>query len=139
MSQVRSGAIKAGFQQNGGSYYVVISSIATSQFFTYSGSSGSGGSAAVGTFAAYTDTGNNWSSCLTAGKLIKDVGRTVVSSGRTFRKFQAVVNAGTSGSTFGVAGKAPTSTDTGYLTGYLEIGIEGLNQGAAAPLIARMS
>ncbi len=124
MSQVRSGGVKAGYQQNGGSYYIIISSInSTNQFLTYSGGSGSGGSATVGAFSNYSDT-VNWSSCLTAGRLLKDVGRTVVSAGRTFKKYQAVMVA-SSFSTFGTIGKAAGTTDTGYFTGYIETNVEG--------------
>jgi hypothetical protein len=72
-----------------------------------------------------------------AGKL-RDMGKTYVSSGRAFRKVQLIVpgtvNAAVTGagvSTFGVAGQseavAPTSD---YLTGYIELGWEGQNQGA---------
>jgi hypothetical protein len=110
----------------------------SSNFLTYTPGSGSGGSATVGSFAGYADAAANWSSIMVAGRLIKDVGKTVVSSGRTFKKFQAVLGTATNSSpTFGVAGKAATSTDTGYLTGYLEVGTEGAS--AAPAPIARYS
>jgi hypothetical protein len=66
---------------------------------------------------------------LAAGKL-RDMGKTYVSSGRTFRKVQLIAPVP---STFGVAGyseaQAPTSD---YLTGYIELGWEG--QGTPAPV-----
>ncbi len=144
MSQVRSGGIKAGYSQNGGSYYIILSSInSTGQLLTYSGNSGSGGSATVGTFSNFSDT-VNWSSLVTAGRLLKDCGRTVVSAGRTFKKFQAVQQAN-SVSTFGVMGRATgvaNSADSGYLTGYIETNFDGQGQNGTATttvLIARYS
>ena len=56
----------------------------------------------------------------TAGSLVmRDMGKTVVSAGRAFRKFQAVSLA--SASTGGVTGGASTSTQPGYFTAYLEV------------------
>jgi hypothetical protein len=56
--------------------------------------------------------------------LLKDMGKTVVSSTYTFRKVQLVVpNAGLN-STFGVAGDSGSVTGD-YLTGYIAIGVEG--------------
>ena len=55
--------------------------------------------------------------------LLRDMGRTVVSSTRVFRKVQLVVS---SVSTFGVAGAAGTSWPaTDFLTGYIELGFGG--------------
>lgn len=69
----------------------------------------------------------------TAGaSLLKDMGKTLVSAGRTFRKIQVVRNSGTgSASTFGVAGNSGTTPNEDYLTGYIELGFEA--QGGAAP------
>ena len=72
-----------------------------------------------------------------AGKL-RDMGKTYVSSGRAFRKVQLIVppqingkNTGAGASTFGVAGESETAQPTSdYLTGYIELGWEGQNQGA---------
>ena len=83
----------------------------------------------------------------TAGTLIfKDLGRTVVSSLRTFRKVQLVVSSISSGVTIG----APVASQTGsgavptvgeeYFTGYIELpGQAGLlsNPGTCAP-VARL-
>lgn len=135
---MNTGNIKPGFKQAGGDYYIIITSI-SSQFLTLTPGTGSGGSATVGSFAQYADTAANWSSIVVAGRLIKDVGKTVVSSGRTFRKFQAVLGSATNSSpTFGVMGKAASSTDTGYFSGYLEIGTEGAGTTSVAA-IARYS
>lgn len=74
-----------------------------------------------------------------AGKL-KDMGKTYVSSGRTFRKVQLIVPGTVDGratgagvSTFGVAGQSEADAPTAdYLTGYIELGWEGI--GTAAPV-----
>jgi hypothetical protein len=65
--------------------------------------------------------------------LLKDMGRTVVSSNRTFRKVQLVVNSGTQWlSTFGVGGPAGTVPNADYFTGYIELGFDG--SGTPAPV-----
>lgn len=64
--------------------------------------------------------------------LLKDLGRTVVSSNRTFRKVQLVVNSATTLSTFGVGGPAGAQTGADYFTGYIELGFEGT--GPPAPV-----
>lgn len=66
-----------------------------------------------------------------AGGLLKDMGKTLVSGQRTFRKVQLVVS---TTSTFGVAGTTPTTAGAteDYLTGYIELGLEGY--GAPAPV-----
>jgi len=75
----------------------------------------------------------------TAGSLLlKDMGVTVVSSLRTFRKVQVVLNTNVAVSTFGVAGAVATSGTVGagygedYLTGFIELGFEG--NGNPAPV-----
>lgn len=74
------------------------------------------------------------STMLTAGGVIlKDMGRTVVSSLRTFRKIQLVLPA--SASTFGVGGRSGTvagASGEDYYTGYIELGFEG--NGTPAPV-----
>jgi hypothetical protein len=55
--------------------------------------------------------------------LLRDMGRTLVSSTRTFRRVQLVVS---SVSTFGVAGAVGTTWPAAdFLTGYVELGFEG--------------
>jgi len=56
------------------------------------------------------------------GALMRDMGTTVVSSARTFRKVQLVVS---TLSTFGVSGAQGTSPNVDYYTGYIELGFEG--------------
>jgi hypothetical protein len=70
-----------------------------------------------------------------AGKL-RDLGKTYVSAGRTFRKVQLInyggQTNGTSG-TFGVGGQGGTVPDSDFLTGYIELGWEG--SGYPAPVV----
>ena len=66
-----------------------------------------------------------------AGKL-RDMGKTYVSAGRTFRKIQLVVYGL---STYGVAGKDDVSAPTDdFLTGYIALGWEGGGAQAPAPV-----
>jgi hypothetical protein len=78
--------------------------------------------------------------------ILKDLGKTVVSAGRTFRKVQLVVNssnrfgANYALSTNGVAGQntyqAAGNTGTSvqdFLTGFIELGFEGT--GPSAPVV----
>ena len=64
-----------------------------------------------------------------AGKL-RDLGKTVLSSGRMFRKVQLIVPNTATTSTFGVEGATASSPNVDYLTGYIELGWEGNAQGA---------
>jgi hypothetical protein len=79
--------------------------------------------AVPGGFNAFSTTLAN------AGRtILKDLGRTVVSSNRTFRKIQYVVPNSLANSTFGVSGQ--TTTGESYLTGYIELGFgEGQTAG----------
>jgi len=63
--------------------------------------------------------------------VLRDMGRTVVSSLRTFRKVQVVVPTNGTLSTFGVGGPAG-GIGSDYFTGYIELGFEG--NGTAAPV-----
>ena len=96
----------------------------------------------------YLTNGNPYLSSINgAGAgILKDLGRTVVSAGRTFRKVQLVVNAQRAGntnyalSTNGVAGQntyqAAGNSGTAvqdFLTGFIEFGFEGT--GPSAPVV----
>jgi len=88
---------------------------------------------------AYFGAGKSLSSLQAGAGLLKDMGRTVVSSLRTFRKVQ-LVTTGVAGSnstlsTFGVGGAAGTAAGAvgqDYFTGYIELGFEG--NGVPAPV-----
>ena len=118
---------KAGYNQSGGDYLLIVSTITPANLNVLTPGTGSGGATTVGSFAsaAVADLPLNMSSFFTAGKLLKDMGKTVVSSGRSFRKVQAVVNtASNSSPTFGVNGAAVTNAP-GYATFYRETSREG--------------
>ena len=90
--------------------------------------------AAAGGYAGNAFGSKYLSSVNGAGRgILKDLGKTVVSSGRTFRKIQLVVRQTATTSTFGVEGQgADTTPNTDFLTGYIELGFEG--QGSPAPV-----
>jgi hypothetical protein len=81
-----------------------------------------------------TNGGSKYTSSINgpgAGKL-RDMGKTLVSSSRVFRKVQLVVPNTQTTSTFGVEGNQNTSPNVDYLTGYIELGWEGA--GTPAPV-----
>ena len=82
---------------------------------------------------AYFGAGKSLSSIQAGAGILKDMGRTVVSSLRTFRKVQLVMsqNSNSTISTFGVGGQQ-TSLGQDYFTGYIELGFEG--NGVPAPV-----
>lgn len=130
--------VKAGFNQSGGGYYVTLEDIKT-KMFTKAADSGSGGATTVGAFSAYTwgsgGEPGGLSTFVATGKVIKDMGKTVVSAGRTFRKFQAVFSSITG--TNGVGGGLTSggSSNLSYLSFYLEIARDGAPN--VIPAIAR--
>jgi hypothetical protein len=89
----------------------------------------------MSTILPATTTAANAIGTVGASKLLKDMGKTVVSAGRTFRKFAPVV-AGLGVSSFGVVGAAGTATNTGYGSFYLEVGREGFAASATTGLPA---
>ncbi len=68
--------------------------------------------------------------------LLKDMGKTLVSAQRTFRKVQMVVS---TTSTFGVGGNSGTAAAAGqdYFTGYIELGLEGYGRNAPVASFGR--
>jgi hypothetical protein len=111
-----------------GDYYIPLSSLA-GLVYTYTESSNS---FAAASFA--TTTNASYSTISTAYKsLLRDCGKTVVSSGRTFRKVQVVQTGAGFTSTGGVGGQTGVSGVAEYLTGYIELAtVEG--QGSIAPV-----
>ena len=123
------GPLNAGFKQvPAGGYVTVISSINVSNSNVYSGfaKNGSGGAFTVGAPSNYPWTAGganaNFSSLLTAGRTLKDMGTVQVSSSRVFRKFKAVAPA-TAGN--GLAGGDAPSTNGDFGTFYLETVADG--------------
>lgn len=153
-------------KQNSSGFFMPVSSL-QGIIYSITNGSGSGGSFAQGGFnfagtatvqqaywglqgsalvngvaSPYATTGGNpYLSSINGGGqgILKDLGRTVVSAGRTFRKVQLVVNASRSGgtnyalSTNGVAGQINTTPIQDFLTGYIEFGFEGT--GPSAPVV----
>ena len=139
---------KAGFNQSGGAYFMTLAALdgAAGVTGTYintltTAGSNSGGAwvsptlslVAMSTVLGGTGvTAAGASTLVGTGKLLKDMGRTVVSAGRTFRKFAPVIPASVA-SSFGVAGGPATTPNTGYGSFYLEVGRDGLNPTTATP------
>lgn len=120
-----------GFKQNQTDigYFVTLANMA-GKVYAYAPTS-----AAVFSTASWAavGAGASLSSINAAGGILKDMGKTVVSSSRTFRKVQCVLPASFPAlSTFGVGGRAATAAGEDYFTGYIELGFEG--NGTPAPV-----
>jgi hypothetical protein len=90
---------------------------------------GANGSFATSTWA----TAAPYFGILSSGQcLLRDMGRTVVSAGRTFRRVQMVVPDAAFSATSGVGGAA-AGVDADYLCGYIELGLDG--NGSPAPYV----
>jgi hypothetical protein len=67
--------------------------------------------------------------------LLRDMGKSLVSGGRTFRRVQLVVPQSTGTvSTFGVNGNVGTANAADYLTGYIEVGFDTASGTAPVPV-----
>ena len=89
-----------------------------------------GPSLSTATWSYWLNSPQTLSSLINPGRaVLKDMGKTVTSSLRTFRKVQLVYNSTIS--TFGVGGRAASLGDD-YYTGYIELGFEG--NGNPAPV-----
>jgi hypothetical protein len=129
--------------QNDIGYYIGLTGL-LGQIFAYSGPVNGNTGTLAGTMSTATwaaaafpgGGGRATSTVSTVGAILKDLGKTVVSSNRTFRKVQLVLPnsalpAGST-STFGVGGRVTTTPVEDYLTGYIELGFDGF--GTAAPV-----
>jgi len=126
------------FKQSGG-YFIPLGNVGNA-VLAYTAGSGSGGSALPGTFAAaaWAQNGTTPSkatssiSTVAAGGLLRDMGKTVVSSGRTFRKIQLMCSTVSTGGVGGPAGVS-TNPNVDYLTAYIELasGFNSLGQPGA--------
>jgi hypothetical protein len=144
-------SLLSGLKQNGGDggYYYPVSSL-YGKIYQRGSEPTSNTGVIGGTFSTAS-----WANTLTYGKVLstlipgsgftsvlRDMGRTVVSSLRTFRKVQLIVPAVVSGtsSTFGVGGQQATvagSVGEDYFTGYIELGFEGNGVPAAVASFGR--
>lgn len=97
----------------------------------YSGGAGAGGSFLPGNFSAASWVATNslvsTINAVGAGGLLRDMGKTVVSSNRTFRKVQLIAPS-LAGGVVGV-----DTTSGPYLTAYIELGTGNSIATAAAP------
>ena len=129
---------KAGYNQSGGGYYIVLSTL---NLLTYTPGTGSGGATTAGSLAtaAGAEIPGGISTLFGAYRIVKDMGKTVVSAGRTFRKIGAVLPTNDAlGSTFGVTGTVATATNPGYATYYVETGRDGAEPpGVGGAMLAR--
>jgi len=134
------GPTNAGLK-NGGGFFIPVGNC-IGKVFAYSGSTGAGGSAVSGSFttaswaASGTATAINATSTINAagaGGVFRDMGRTVVSASRVFRKVQLLVSSAVS--TGGVSGQTGTSPSVDYLTGFIELA-SGANGPASTALNA---
>ena len=122
-------------------YFMPLSSL-QGVIYAFTAGSGAGGSFAQGSFSVaswatlfYNGKGNPYLSSINAANagLLKDMGKTVVSASRTFRKIQLVRPQVGTVSTGGVEGASPaTNPVQDYLTGYIEMGF--LGAGTPAPV-----
>jgi len=152
---------RAGFNQSGGAYFYIMTTLETraaagsapSATGTYINTLSAPGSNSGGAWIPPTLGSNTFSNVAGATNattastlsgfvgrfnLLKDMGKTVVSSGRVFRKFAAVGTAAQGGagvaaynSSLGVLGGAGSAPNAGYGSFYLEVGRDG--QGSATP------
>ena len=136
--------LKAGFNQSGGAYFMTLAALepapGTAGGYVQtllSGGSNSGGAfvgptfsnVAMTTIIGAGTTAANASAFVAPNALLKDMGKTVVSSGRVFRKF-APVSRNTSN---GVVGQGAVAPNAGYGSFYLEVGMGQLPAPAGAP------
>jgi hypothetical protein len=128
-------SLQTGIKQNlrDGGYFIPLAAL-TGQIYAYNSAANNFSTAA---WAANNMGSRALSSILgptsTNPSILRDMGRTVVSSLRTFRKVQVVLpNNSFAASTFGVGGQSGTTYGNDYLTGYIELGFEGY--GTPAPV-----
>jgi hypothetical protein len=138
------GPIGRGYKQSAGGFFIPLGNVAD-KVLQYTTVGGAGGSFLPGSFApAAWATGGSTPSRLTstistiaAGGILRDMGKTVVSAGRTFRKVQLMASTVSTG---GVAGPAGVSTNPNvdFLTGYIELGsgFNSIGGGGNIPAVA---
>jgi hypothetical protein len=123
------------FKQTNGYFVPLKNLLSLSTLQQYTGGAGAGGSFQPGSF-----TKADWAvvggaggvvdslSSIGGGGLLKDMGKTVVSSNRTFRKVQLVTPA------TNAAGAGAAGTSGPYLTGYLELAAGSSKDAVPAPV-----
>ena len=125
---------------NAGYYITVASNVAAGTIYSNEGTD------ALPVFsnpimASTLSTSGVYTTVNAAGAVLKDMGKTLVSSGRVFRKFQVVANTSAAvvpgKETGGVGGVA--NTTTAYITGFIELpGQHGSGGSAPTTAVARL-
>lgn len=116
-----------GPKQSAGGFFIPLGNVAD-KVLQYTTVGGAGGSFLPGSFAlaVWAQGGTSASkftssiSAIAAGGLLRDMGKTVVSAGRTFRKIQLMTSTVSTGGVTGAAAGGNPNVD--YLTGYIELG-----------------
>ena len=137
------GPVSRGLKQGGGFFIPLENLTVANKILTYTAGSGAGGSYVPGSFtsSSWATAGNAAQSKYTssisgigAGGLLRDMGKTVVSAGRTFRKIQLMCS---TVSTAGVAGTG-TGAASDFLVGYIELasGLNGVSPGQSFAAVA---
>jgi hypothetical protein len=135
--------LKAGFNQSGGAYFMTLAALeAVTGTAVYVNNLTSAGSNSGGAFTSPTlalatmasiigagTTAGNAAALVGANTVLKDMGKTVVSSGRVFRKFAPVAR----NTSNGIVGGAAVAASTGYGSFYLEVGRETVGGTGALP------
>jgi hypothetical protein len=114
-----------------GGYYIPLASL-YNKIYSYNTTT-TAATFAAATWATTGTTGAaKFASSINAigAGILRDMGKTVISSGRTFRKVQLVVSTGSNG----VAGNVGTTPLEDFLTGYIELGFDG--NGLLTPVAA---
>jgi len=150
MSYLNATGAKAGFEQSGGGYFYIVDTNLPSKLLIAGGTtvaSGSGGSWNVGSFIAAGPLAlpGGVSTLFGSGRIVRDMGKTLVSAGRTFRKIKGMNPTNLASSALGVlnsdAGSVASGSnpgDQGYLTFYVETTREGDGVVAPAGLVRYM-
>ena len=114
---------------NSGGYFINVASL-VDKVYSVSGNNGSVEVALwASTGSGLYSVGISTSLSIAGRAVLRDMGKTLISSNRTFRKVQYVIS---TNSTFGVGGRSGTTPVVDYLTGYVELGFEG--GGVPAPV-----
>jgi hypothetical protein len=121
------GPTARGFKQSAGGFFIPLGNVA-SRVLAFTASGGAGGSYLVGSFAtaAWAQGGTTPNaatstiSAIASGGVLRDMGKSVVSAGRVFRKVQLLHSTVSTGGVAGPAG-ATTNPYVDYLTGYIEL------------------
>jgi len=123
-----------GFKQSAGGFFVPLADVG-SRVLALNASGGAGGSFQVGSFttASWAIGGTTPSratstiSAIAVGGVLRDMGKSVVSAGRVFRKVQLLTSTVSTGGVGGPVGASNPLVD--YLTGYIELGSGVVNGG----------